>query len=300
MSQGGAERLRVAAGPGIEVGLGVASGLRVAVFGAAGKMGQRVVAALREAGLDLHAAIDRASSPALGVDAGVLAGGSALGVVITADLQAARGADVAIDFTEPSASLDNADACAFLGLPIVVATTGHNAEQKVHLAAVGAKIPMVFAPNMSVGMNMLFAVLPMIAQTLGEEYDIEVLESHHRHKKDAPSGTAHRLGELLASAMGWPYDDVARYERHGLIGDRPRREIGMQTLRVGDVVGDHTVTFGTVGERVEITHRASSRDTFAKGAVRAAAWLHGKPAGQYDMQDVLGLRGVAHSFGPAT
>lgn len=274
------------------------SGPGIVVFGAGGKMGQRVTAAASDAGLKVHAGLERAGSPSLGVDVGVLAGVGALGVVVTSDVSAAlsgSGAQgsstrVAIDFTEAAASIANAELCAAAGVPVVVATTGHSAAQKARLAELSARVAIVFAPNMSVGMNLLFAVLPKIAATLGEEYDIEVVEAHHRLKKDAPSGTALKLGEVLAQGMGWAYDDVAKYERHGITGERPRREIGMQTVRAGDIVGDHTVYFGAVGERIEITHRASSRDTFARGSVRAARWLAGRGPGLYDMLDVLGLR----------
>src|SRR5262249_30648605 len=160
----------------------------------------------------------------------------------------------------------------------VLATTGHTPAELDRIRALAKRIPMVYSPNMSVGVNLLFAILPTMARTLGEDYDIEVVEAHHRLKKDAPSGTALKLAEVLSSAMEWKAEGVGRYDRHGLIGERPRREIGIQTVRGGDIVGDHTVFFCTGGERIEVTHRASSRDTFARGAVRAARWLAGRPA----------------------
>jgi 4-hydroxy-tetrahydrodipicolinate reductase len=268
--------------------------MKCVVFGAAGRMGQRVVAALHAEGLTLHGAVERAGSPHLGRDAGEIVGIGRIGVEIGHDrMGALRGADVGIDFTEPEASVQNAQAAAAAGVPIVVATTGHSAEHREAIARAAQRVAVVLSPNMSVGVNLLFAVLPRIARTLGEDYDIEVLEAHHRLKKDAPSGTALRIGELLAGAMGWKLEDVARYERRGMVGERPRKEIGMQTLRCGDVVGEHTVYFSTAGERLEVTHRASSRDTFARGAVRAARWLPGKAPGLYDMLDVLGLKGAA-------
>lgn len=269
--------------------------MKCVVFGAGGRMGTRVVVSvLADPTLTLHAAVEHAGSRFVGADAGEVAGAGKAGVVIGHDRTGAlRGADVAIDFTEPAASVQNTMAAAARGVPIVVATTGHSPEQKEQIAEAAHKVPVVFSPNLSVGVNLLFALLPRIARVLGEDYDIEVIETHHRMKKDAPSGTAMRLGEVLAEARGWKLDEVARYERKGLIGERPTRQIGMQTLRCGDVVGEHTVYFAGIGERVEVTHRASSRDTFARGAVRAAKWLPGRPPGLYDMLDVLGLRGDA-------
>lgn len=265
--------------------------MKCVVFGAAGRMGRQVVAAIQaETDLTLHAAVEHAGSPFLGADAGELAGVGRLGVGVSTDrIGALRGADVAIDFTEPLASVQNVQAAGARGVPIVVGTTGHSPEEREQIRAVAARVPLVFSPNLSVGMNLLFAILPRIARTLGEEYDIEVVEMHHRLKKDAPSGTALKLGGVLAGAMGCKLEEVGRFERRGVIGERPPKEIGMQTLRGGDVVGDHTVHFAAVGERLEVTHRATSRYTFARGAVRAARWLPGKPAGVYEMQDVLGL-----------
>jgi 4-hydroxy-tetrahydrodipicolinate reductase len=261
------------------------------IFGAAGRMGLRLSAMVHaDEVLRLHAAVDRAGSPHLGSDVGELAGVGKVGVPVTADRVAAlRGAQVAIDFTEPSASVQNALAAAAARVPVVVATTGQTPEEREQIREAATRVPVVFSPNMSIGVNLLFAILPEIARTLGEEYDIEVIEAHHRMKKDAPSGTALRLAEVLAGARGWKLEDVGRTERRGNIGERPRREIGLQTVRGGDIVGEHTVIFAGIGERVEVTHRASSRDTFARGAVRAARWLPGKPPGLYDMLDVLGL-----------
>jgi 4-hydroxy-tetrahydrodipicolinate reductase len=265
--------------------------MKCVVFGAAGRMGRQVVAAIQtEPDLSLHAAVERAGNPLLGTDAGEVAGVGRLGVAITPDrIGALRAAEVAIDFTEPLASVQNVQAAGARGVPIVVGTTGHTAEQSEQIRAVATRVPIVFSPNLSVGMNLLFALLPRIARALGEEYDIEVVEMHHRLKRDAPSGTALKIGELLASARGWKLDEVGRFERRGVIGERPPQQIGVQSLRAGDVVGDHTVYFATVGERLEVTHRATSRFPFARGAVRAARWLPGQAPGLYEMQDVLGL-----------
>jgi 4-hydroxy-tetrahydrodipicolinate reductase len=265
---------------------------RVIIVGAGGKMGRRLVAlTAADPELRLVAAIDVA--PALqGQDAGVLAGLNPLQVAISKDFAAAaRQADVAIDFSAATglpARLAEARAanCAY-----VLGTTGLTDEQKAEVkAAAEAGARIVFAPNMSVGVNLLFNLCAKVARILGEDYDIEVVEMHHNQKKDSPSGTAERLGEILAQARELDYAAHTRHGRQGLVGPRTKREIGMHAVRGGDVVGDHTVIFATNGERVELTHKASSRDTFAKGALRAAKFLATARPGLYDMQDVLGLR----------
>ena len=198
--------------------------------------------------------------------------------------------DTLIDFTTPVATLAHLALCRTHGKRLVIGTTGLDAAGRDQIAAAGADIGIVFAPNMSVGVNLCFTLLELAARVMGEDADIEILEAHHRHKVDAPSGTALRMGEVIAQTLGRNLAEVAVYGREGRTGERDRRTIGFETIRAGDVVGEHTVWFATEGERVEITHKASSRMTFARGAVRAAQWLAGQPAGVYDMQDVLGLR----------
>jgi 4-hydroxy-tetrahydrodipicolinate reductase len=263
---------------------------RIAIIGAAGRMGRAIVRALADSkDAKLVAAVDRAGSPELGADAGTLAGLAPQGVVLQAELPAAGAADVWIDFSAAAAALANVRAAAAAGARIVVGTTGVSAADKEAIAAVARTTAVVLAPNMSVGVNVLIKLVADAARTLGPGYDIEIVEAHHRAKRDAPSGTALRLAEAAAEGSGRDLAKTARYERHGDIGPRTNEEIGIQTIRGGDVVGDHTVFFLGIGERVEITHKASSRDTFARGAVRAAEWLAGKAPGLYDMRDVLGL-----------
>jgi len=266
--------------------------MNVAIVGAAGRMGGRLIHAVVEAeGLTLTAAVERPGHPQIGMDAGLVAGAGDLGVKIGDDL--ARGmaaADVLIDFTFPEVTLANADICARLGKQMVIGSTGFTPEQREKLAGFARRIPIVFAPNMSVGVNVCFKILKDIAKTLGDGFDIEIVELHHNKKKDSPSGTAVRMGEIVADALGRDYNQVANYHREGMCGERSKEEIGMQTVRGGDIVGEHTVYFIGMGERIELTHRAISRDMFARGAVRAASWLAGKPAGLYDMQNVLGFK----------
>lgn len=266
--------------------------LRIAIAGAAGRMGRTLIAACaQQPGLALAAAFEHAGSAALGLDAGVLAGLPANGVAIGADdTLAAIPFDVLIDFTGPAATLVHAAACAATGRAIVIGTTGLDPAQKAELVAVAARTPIVFAANMSVGVTLCLALLRQAAQVLGDDFDVEIIEAHHRHKVDAPSGTALRMGEVVAEALGRDLERCAVYGRQGQTGARSRQTIGFATVRGGDVVGDHTVLFAGDGERIEITHKASSRLTFARGALRAAAWLAGRPAGLYDMQDVLDLR----------
>ncbi|HZR36226.1 MAG TPA: 4-hydroxy-tetrahydrodipicolinate reductase [Nevskia sp.] len=265
---------------------------RVAILGAAGRMGRALIQSIpAEPGLRLAAAVDRAGAPELGRDAAALAGLPESGVPLGADLAAAlAGADVVIDFTRPDGTMAALEACVQQKRALVIGTTGLNAEQKGAIAAAARSIPVCFSANYSVGVNLCLQLLRTAALTLGNDYDVEIVEAHHKHKVDAPSGTALRMGEAVAEALGRKLEDVAVYGREGHTGARDGRTIGFATVRGGDVVGDHTVMFLGEGERVEISHKASSRTNFARGALRAAAWLAGKPAGLYDMQDVLGLK----------
>ena len=255
-------------------------------------MGVRLVAlAIETPGLAVGAAAERAGHPSLGRDAGEAAGAAPIGVAIGADVQAALSVgDVVIDFTTPAATLALLPQAVDAKIALVIGTTGLDASGVEAIRSASSRIPIVFAPNMSLGMNVMFKVVADVARALGAGYDLEIVEAHHRMKKDAPSGTALKLGQVLAEATKRRLEDVGVYARHGDVGPRSPGEIGIQTIRAGDIVGDHTVLFGGLGERLEITHRASSRDPFARGALRAAQWLSGKPAGLYDMQDVLGLR----------
>jgi len=263
---------------------------RIAVTGAAGRMGRIIVELARERpGLALTGAFERPGSPLLGTDAGTLAGGSPLGVPLSAD-PAGADFDVLVDFSTPAALAAAVAACRGHGRRLVVGTTGIDAGGRALLAEAAGSIPIVFAPNMSVGVNLCFRLAELAARALGDGADVEIVEAHHRDKVDAPSGTALRLGEIVAAALGRDLDACAVYARQGRTGPRGRSTIGFQTIRAGDIVGEHTVLFAADGERVEITHRASSRATFAAGALRAAEWLMSAPAGLYDMQDVLGLR----------
>lgn len=264
---------------------------KVVIAGASGRMGRALVEGVQQAAdLQLHAALDRADSPFVGQDAGQ-GMGQQLGVVISAEIGASvRGAQVLIDFTRPEGTMAHVEACLAHSVGMVIGTTGLNTSQKEKLAEAATRIPIVFAPNMSVGVNVLLRLLEVAAHALGDDYDVEVIEAHHRHKVDAPSGTALRMGEVLAKALDRNLAEVAVYDREGVTGERNVKTIGFATVRGGDIVGDHTALFAGTGERIEITHKASSRTTFAQGALRAASWLAGKPAGLYDMRDVLALR----------
>jgi 4-hydroxy-tetrahydrodipicolinate reductase len=263
----------------------------IAVTGAGGRMGRAIIEACYSTdGARLGAALERPGSQLLGADAGEVAGlGATLGVTLS-DSPAAADYDVLVDFTRPEASLGFLDACVAAGRRMVIGTTGFDdaGKQRIHDAA--EKIAIVFAPNMSVGVNLCFKLLDTAARVLGDDVDIEIVEAHHRHKVDAPSGTALRMGEVVAAALDRDLKSCAVYGREGVTGERPRQTIGFETIRAGDIVGDHTVMFAGPGERVEITHRATSRMTFARGAVRAALWLAERESGLFDMQDVLGLR----------
>jgi 4-hydroxy-tetrahydrodipicolinate reductase len=266
--------------------------IKVVVTGAAGRMGTQIVRVVGATdGMALSGAVERPGA-AVGQDAGALAGLGAIGVAVQDDLaKALAGADVVVDFTSHEASARHAEACAERGVALVIGSTGFTPEAKARVAAAARKIPIVLSPNMSVGVNVLFELVRQAAKVLGDGYDVEIVEIHHKKKRDAPSGTAVRLGEVAAEALGRDPQDALAYTRHGIMGERPPWQIGVQTLRGGDVVGEHTVYFCGEGERLELTHRATSREQFARGAVRAAAWVAGKPAGLYDMGDVLGLRG---------
>lgn len=266
--------------------------VRVAVTGAAGRMGKTLIEAVALAeGCELTAAIERPESSLLGADAGELAGLGKNGVTIVADIAAVvDDFDVLIDFTAPAATLNNAAVCGAGGKAMVIGTTGFDAAQKDQLGQAITAIPVCQASNFSSGVNLCFKLLDMAARVMGDDVDIEVYEAHHRHKVDAPSGTALSMGQVVADALGRDLDKVAVYGREGQTGARERETIGFATVRAGDIVGDHTVMFCAEGERVEITHKASSRMSFARGAVRAAKWLCEQQAGKYDMQDVLGLK----------
>ncbi len=266
---------------------------RIAVMGAAGRMGKTLVEAvqLRSPLSGLTAAIVRPGSSLVGADAGELASLGRLGVPMSDSLEKVVDEfDVLIDFTLPEVMLKNLAFCRRAGKAMVIGTTGLGDKEKQLLAEASQDIPIVFAANFSVGVNLSLKLLDMTARVLGDDADIEIIEAHHRHKIDAPSGTALRMGEVIAGALGRDLQQVAVYGREGHTGARERETIGFATVRGGDVVGDHTVLFATEGERLEITHKASSRMTFAKGAVRAALWLEARQPGLYDMQDVLDLR----------
>ena len=266
--------------------------VRIAVVGAGGRMGRMLVQAVVEAeGLRLAVATEQAGSSLLGADAGELAGVGRLDVPLVEDLSSVLDAfDVLIDFTSPAATMAHLELCRSAGKRMVIGTTGLDEPQRAAITSAGETIGIVFAPNMSIGVNLCFKLLDMAARVLGDEVDIEIIEAHHRHKVDAPSGTALRMGEVIAEALGRDLKEVAVYGREGHTGARERRTIGFETIRAGDVVGEHSVWFAADGERIEIAHKASNRMTFARGAARAARWIAGREHGRFDMQDVLGLR----------
>lgn len=266
--------------------------IKIAIAGAAGRMGCYLVQACHDhPGLQVVVATESPDSTLLGGDVGELAGVGPLGVPLQAQLPDTAGSfDVLIDFTAPAVTLVNVAHCLSIGSAMVIGTTGFNEAERRQVCEAADHMPMVFAPNMSVGVNLCFKLLETAAKVLNDEVDVEIIEAHHRRKVDAPSGTALRMGEIVADALGRDLDTCAVYGREGITGERDRKTIGFATIRAGDVVGEHTVLFAGLGERVEITHKASSRMTFASGAARAAAWLGGRGPGLYDMQDVLGLR----------
>ncbi len=266
--------------------------IRIAIAGCSGRMGRTLIEACQESELMvLGAATEWAGSSLLGVDAGEVAGVGHLNVMIVDDLaKSVDDFDLLIDFTTIEATLNHLSICEAAGKRIIIGTTGFSEVQKQQITSASERIGVVFAPNMSVGVNLCFKLLEVAAKVMGDEVDIEVIEAHHRHKVDAPSGTALRMGEVVADVLGRNLGECAVYGREGKTGVRARGEIGFETIRAGDIVGEHTVMFADIGERVEITHKASSRMTFAKGAMRAAVWLMSKERGLFDMQDVLDLR----------
>jgi 4-hydroxy-tetrahydrodipicolinate reductase len=255
-------------------------------------MGRALIEALGEAsGVVLSAAIERPDSGFIGSDAGELAGVGAVGIALVDSLQqVVNDFDVLIDFTRPESTIENLRFCAAHNKAIVIGTTGLTAEQNQTLSESALHCRVVYAPNMSVGVNLTFKLVEMAAKALGDDVDIEVIEAHHRHKVDAPSGTALRIGEVIADSLGRDLQDCAVYGREGHTGPRDRKTIGFETIRAGDIIGEHTALFAADGERIEITHKATSRMNFAKGAVRASQWVVGRPDGLYDMLDVLGLK----------
>ncbi len=265
--------------------------VRIAINGAAGRMGRCLIQAVEQTeGLVLSAAIDRAESSLIGADAGELAGVGQLNVAISSDVAAATMvSDVLIDFTLPEVTMGLLPQCVSNQCRLVIGTTGFSPEQKTELEQYAQQLAIVLAPNMSVGVNLSLKLLDMAARVLGNDVDVEIVEAHHRHKVDAPSGTALRMGEVVADALGRDLNNCAVYGREGRTGERDRETIGFATVRAGDIVGDHTVMFAGEGERIEITHKASSRMTFAFGAMRASTWLMDQQSGMFDMQDVLGL-----------
>jgi len=261
------------------------------IAGAAGRMGSRIVALARETpDVRVVAALEAPGHAALGRDAGEVAGAGRLGVTLGADPAAALTRDrVLVEFSVPEATLEHLKLVAAAGARAVIGTTGFSAAQREEIAALGRRAPIMMAPNMSVAVTLAFRILPLMAKALGDDYDVEITEIHHRFKKDAPSGTALRMAEVVAEALGRDLGKVGVYGRQGLPGERTRQEIAVMSLRSGDVVGEHTVAFGALGERLELTHRAHTRDTFGRGALRAARWIRQQPPGLYDMADVLGL-----------
>lgn len=259
----------------------------IALNGAAGRMG-RILIGLVHSGPDceLVCALEKTGHPALGQDVGVLAGIGDTGVPLTEEMSGAP--DVLVDFSFPEASVARALQCAEIGTAVVIGTTGLTHDHVRTLRQqVAARVPLLQAPNMSVGVNLLFSLVGQVAKVLGPDYDIEIIEFHHRLKKDAPSGTAAKLARLACEAMGWDPEEALCHGREGIVGERPRAQIGIHAVRGGDIVGDHTVLFASEGERIELTHRASSREVFARGALRAAKFLAGKEPGIYEMKDVL-------------
>ena len=267
------------------------SPILIAVAGATGRMGQMLVEAVGAADdMQLSGALDRVDSPAIGLDAAAFAG-QATGINITSDLrQGLASANVLIDFTRPEGTLAHLQVCRELGVNAVIGTTGFSESQKAEIAAIAQHIAIVMAPNMSVGVNVTLKLLEMAAKALSSGYDIEIIEAHHRHKVDAPSGTALKMGEVIAGALGRDLKDCAVYAREGVTGERDPSSIGFATIRGGDIVGDHTVLFAGTGERIEITHKSSSRATYAQGSLRAARFLATQRQGLFDMFDVLNLK----------
>jgi len=262
------------------------------VIGAAGRMGSRIIQAIHQTeGIQLVGAVELKGHSLVGADAGVSSGIGKIDIPIVDNIDlVSSDCEVLIDFTIPESSLSTLEWAVAKKKAVVIGTTGFSAQQTEHIRKLAQDIPCVCAPNMSVGINLMFRIISQIAQILQDEYDIEIIESHHRLKKDAPSGTAMKIAQILATTLKRNLDQVAVHQRKGIIGKRHREEIGIQVIRAGDIVGEHTVLFAGMGERLEITHRAHSRDTFARGALKAAQWVIKQQPGLYDMQDVLGLK----------
>ena len=264
--------------------------VKAIVVGAAGKMGGRIIHIIKETpSIEVCQAVKRPDHPFIGKDIGAVIGLGKIGIPLEKELKKEKGA-VIINFSSPQASMESLEFARANGMAAVIGTTALSPTQIERLRELSKEMRCVFSPNMSVGVNVMFRVVQEVARALGPEYDIEIIEAHHHLKKDAPSGTAVKLGELVAKAVGRDFNQVGIYGRKGIVGERTREEIGMQVIRAGDIVGEHTVLFGGVGERLEIIHRAHSRDNFARGAIRAALWVVNQPNGLYDMQDVLGLK----------
>lgn len=270
-------------------------GVKAIVTAAGGRMGGRIISLIDQTdGIELSGAVELKGHPLVGRNAGEVQGLGKDGVIVHDDLAACIDAgDVVIDFTHHAASLHHLKLAAEHGQAIVIGTTGFSVAEMEQIRDLAKRTRCVLAPNMSVGVNVLFKVLSDVARILGDDYDVEIVEAHHNQKQDAPSGTAMKMAQVLATALNRDLNEAAVYHRQGMIGARMKREIGIQTLRAGDIVGEHTVLFGGAGERLEFIHRAHSRDNFARGAIRAAKWIVGQPGGLYDMQDVLGLRDKA-------
>lgn len=266
--------------------------IRAAVAGIGGRMGSRIAQLIRETeGIELVAGFEHPDHPKKGKDISEVIGGAPSGQTVAGSIQEVLGtADVVLDFTNAATSLTHMQAAAKSKKAMVIGSTGFSPEQMQEARALAQEFPCVLAPNMSVGVNVLFKVVADLAQLLGDDFDVEIVESHHRFKKDAPSGTAVKLAQVIADALDRNLDEVGVYARHGLIGERKGKEIGIQTLRGGDIVGEHTIMFASLGERIELTHRAHSRDNFARGAIHAAQWIVHQPPGLYDMQNVLGIK----------
>lgn len=264
--------------------------MKLAIAGASGRMGRMLIeTALAQPDATITAAFDRADSPAAGHDCAEFLGRST-GVPVVADLKSLGGADVLIDFTRPEATLAHLTACTAAGVNMVIGTTGFDQAGKEAIGAAAKKIAIVYAPNMGVGVNAMLKLLDQAARILNDEYDVEIIETHHKHKVDAPSGTALKMGEVVAEARGMKLDNVAVYAREGNVGERKAGAIGFASIRGGDVIGDHTVLFAGAGERIEISHKASNRMSYATGSMRAARFLTGRRSGLYDMFDVLGIK----------
>ncbi len=266
--------------------------IKIAVAGAAGRMGSRITALSKEYGeLRLTGAFEKKGHKDIGKDIGTVVGIGETGVILVDSLEPIiDNIDLIISFTTVEATKEHLRLASSKGKAVVIGTTGFSKDDLKEVSELTKNIPCVMASNMSMGVNLLLKVLQDIARVLGDAYDVEIIEAHHRMKKDAPSGTALKMAQVIAGALNRNLDEVGVYARKGIIGERTAKEIGIQTIRAGDIVGEHTAIFGGLGERIEVIHKVSSRDTFARGALKAAKWLYGKPAGLYDMQDVLGLK----------